>query len=59
MGWDRIDGDGKRPDRITIFPFRDGKCHLWDTICGETLIKSAIDLSIIAWQDMEYQLTWY
>ena len=45
LGLDR--GDGKRPDGITIFPFKNGKSLCWDSTCVDTyaethLIGSAI-----------------
>ena len=46
MGLDR--GDGKRPDGLTLFPFKCGKALAWDATCVDTfasssLIKSAIE----------------
>ncbi|XP_043203123.1 uncharacterized protein LOC122371098 [Amphibalanus amphitrite] len=34
VGLDR--GDGRRPDGITVFPFREGKCLSWDATCVDT-----------------------
>ena len=34
VGLDR--GDGKRPDGITLFPFRNGKALVWDATCTDT-----------------------
>ena len=34
VGLDR--GDGKRPDGITLFPFKNGKALLWDATCTDT-----------------------
>ncbi|KAF0288086.1 Ubiquitin carboxyl-terminal hydrolase 38 [Amphibalanus amphitrite] len=34
VGLDR--GDGRRPDGITVFPFREGKCLTWDATCVDT-----------------------
>ena len=34
MGLDR--GDGKRPDGITLFPFKSGKALIWDATCTDT-----------------------
>ena len=46
LGLDR--GDGKRPDGLTLFPFKRGKALAWDATCVDTfasssLIKSAIE----------------
>ena len=39
-GLDR--GDGKRPDGMTIFPFKQGKCLLWDATCSDTFAQSNV-----------------
>ena len=46
LGMDR--GDGKRPDGVTVFPFKNGKSLCWDCTCLDTfaethLINSAIN----------------
>ena len=33
-GLDR--GDGRRPDGMTVFPFRNGKALVWDATCADT-----------------------
>ena len=38
VGLDR--GDGKRPDGITIFPFKRGKPLVWDATCSDTFADS-------------------
>ena len=40
MGLDR--GDGKRPDGLTTFPFKSGKCLAWDATCTDTFADSAV-----------------
>ena len=37
VGLDR--GDGKRPDGITLFPFKNGKALLWDATCTDTFSR--------------------
>ena len=32
--------DGKRPDGMTMYPWKSGKCLLWDFTCGDTLAPS-------------------
>ena len=34
--------DGKRPDRLILFPFKQGKCVLCDVTCVDTLAESYI-----------------
>ena len=46
VGLDR--GDGKRPDGITMFPFKSGKALIWDATCTDSfspgnVISSAVD----------------
>ena len=50
-GLDR--GDGKRPDGITLFPFKHGKPLIWDATCCDSfapsnMLKSATDPSSAA-----------
>ena len=37
--------DGKRPDGITLFPYKRGKCLLWDATCVDTLADTYISLT--------------
>jgi hypothetical protein len=50
-GLDR--GDGKRPDGMTIFPYSNGRCLVWDATCVDTfastnIINSAVNPSSAA-----------
>ena len=40
VGLDR--GDGKRPDGLTTFPFKSGKCLAWDATCTDTYADSTV-----------------
>ena len=35
-------GDGKRPDGMTIFPFSQGRCLVWDSTCVNTFADSRL-----------------
>ena len=37
--------DGKRLDGLTLFPYKQGKCLLWDATCVDTLADSYIQLT--------------
>ena len=37
--------DGKRPDGMTIFPWRMGKCMVWDFTCSDTFAPSHLEVS--------------
>ena len=37
--------DGKRPDGLTLFPYKQGKCLLWNATCVDTLADSYIQLT--------------
>ena len=39
-GLDR--GDGRRPDGLTVFPFREGKCLTWDVTCVDTFADTVV-----------------
>jgi hypothetical protein len=45
VGVDR--GDGKRPDGMTTFPFKQGKCMVWDVTVVDTFAASNINLSAV------------
>ena len=34
--------DGKRPDGLTLFPYKEGKCLVWDFTCTDSLANSHI-----------------
>ena len=38
VGLDRE--DGKRPDGLTIFPYKAGKCLIWDATCSDSFLLS-------------------
>jgi hypothetical protein len=40
--------DGKRPDGITIIPWKEGRCMVWDFTCPDTLAKSHLNLAVSA-----------
>ena len=42
-GLDR--GDGRRPDGITVFPFKNGKCLCWDATCVNTYSEGSVNRS--------------
>ena len=44
-GLDR--GDGKRPDGITVYPFREGKSLIWDCTCVDTFARTHLNNSAI------------
>ena len=37
--------DGKRPDGMTMLPWKNGKCLLWDYTCSDTLAPSNLNAS--------------
>lgn len=45
VGLDR--GDGRRPDGISIFPFRNGKCLCWDATCVNTYTEAGVYKSAV------------
>merc|ERR1712079_927855 len=40
--------DGKRPDGLTLFPYKMGKCLLWDVTCVDTFAESYISLTSVS-----------
>ena len=40
-----LPGEVKRPDRLTIVPWQDGRCLAWDTTAVETLASSYVAVS--------------
>ena len=40
IGLDR--GDGRRPDGLTVFPFCEGRCLVWDATCTDTFSSTAL-----------------
>ena len=56
VGLDR--GDGRRPDGLTVYPFREGRCLTWDVTCVDTfadtiLMQSALEPGAAARQAEE------
>jgi hypothetical protein len=45
QGIDR--GDGKRPDGITIVPYKNGRCLVWDATCVDTFSATNIIASAV------------
>ena len=46
VGLDR--GDDRRPDGVTVFPFRYGKCLAWDATCVDTYSAGSVISSAIS-----------
>ena len=40
--------DGKRPDGVTLFPWRRGKCLVWDATCTDPLSITNRNISALA-----------
>ena len=40
--------DGKRPDSLTILPWANGRCLIWDVTCPDTLAASHLDRAVLA-----------
>jgi hypothetical protein len=40
--------DGKRPDGLTILPWANGRCLIWDFTCPDTLAVSHLNRAVIA-----------
>ena len=45
VGLDR--GDGRRPDGLTLFPYREGMCLTWDATCTDTYADSVLTKSAL------------
>lgn len=39
--------DGRRPDGMTLFPWKQGKPLVWDATCVSTLASSHLQLSVV------------
>ena len=46
VGLDR--GDGRRPDGVSVFPYSQGKCLVWDATCVDTFCASSVVDAAIA-----------
>ena len=45
LGLDR--GDGSRPDGMTVFPFKRGRCLVWDCTCADTFAETHLNQSAV------------
>jgi len=39
--------DGKRPDGLTLMPWANGRCLLWDFTCSHTLADSSLNRAVL------------
>ena len=39
--------DGKRPDGLTVIPWANGRCAVWDFTCPDTLATSHLDRAVL------------
>jgi len=39
--------DGKRPDGLTLMPWANGRCLLWDFTCSHTLTASFLNRAVL------------
>ncbi|XP_029656802.1 uncharacterized protein LOC115230817 [Octopus sinensis] len=39
--------DGKRPDGVSLFPYKNGKAIVWDATCSDTFASSCLSLSAV------------
>jgi hypothetical protein len=39
--------DGKRPDGLTLIPWKEGRCLVWDATCVDTLAPSHVNSTAI------------
>ena len=40
--------DGKRPDGVTVLPWANGRCMVWDFTCPDTLATSYLNRAVIS-----------
>jgi len=40
--------DGKRPDGLTVLPWANGRCLVWDFTCPDTLAASHLDRAVLS-----------
>src|SRR5664279_2919022 len=38
--------DGKRPDSMTLMPWKQGRCLVWDVTCSDTLAPSHLNRAV-------------
>ena len=43
-----VGAEGRRPDGVTLFPWKVGKCVCWDFTCPDTLAPSYVDIAATA-----------
>jgi hypothetical protein len=39
--------DGKRPDGMSLMPWKEGRCLIWDFTCADTLAQSHLDRAVL------------
>ena len=45
MKFNNESSNGKRPDRMTIYPWKNGRTIVWDFTCSDTIAPSHIKIS--------------
>ena len=40
--------DGKRPDGLTVLPWANGRCMVWDFTCPDTLAASYLNRAVVS-----------
>ena len=40
--------DGKRPDGLTVLPWANGRCLVWDFTCPDTLAASHLNRAVVS-----------